>query len=150
MPATNGSRRFAICDRTWNSGSTPSTASVGPNVRPREDRLGLAQKIGVGEHHPFGIGGGARGVEKGSQIVRRAGHGDEASGGLLEDAVEFRHRPRGDSRPRLSFRAKPGFRQHQLHIQPCDCFLRRFQMLQITKEKDAPLSRSSFATWSAW
>ena len=40
------------------------------DVDPVKYRFHFAQKVGVGEHHALGVGGGARGVEQGSEIVR--------------------------------------------------------------------------------
>src|ERR1017187_10262350 len=44
-------------------------------MRPRKNGFSLAQEIGVGEHHAFGVGGGARSVEERRQVVRPARHG---------------------------------------------------------------------------
>ena len=54
-------------------------------VDPVEDGLDFAQKIGVSQHHALGVGGGAGGVEQGSEIVTVRGGGLEIAGAALED-----------------------------------------------------------------
>ena len=57
----------------------------GAKVDPVEYGLDFAQKIGVRQHHAFGVGGGAGGVEQGSEIVIACGRGLEVARAGVED-----------------------------------------------------------------
>src|SRR5436309_3482437 len=89
-----------------------------PNVRPRKHTFSLAQQIRMREHYALGIGGCARGIEKGSEVVRLSRHWRERCSLLGKNVVQIRKRSlsdgrsslvldlRGDSRPRLYLRLR--------------------------------------------
>jgi len=42
---------------------------AGTEGHQHEDGLDVGKKIALGEHHPLGLAGGARGVDEGGQVV---------------------------------------------------------------------------------
>ena len=58
-------------------------------VDPGEDGLHFSQKIGMSEHHPFGVGGGSGGVKQGSQILLLRVNRFEIAGARFEDGGKF-------------------------------------------------------------
>ena len=56
-----------------------------PDIHPVEHRFHFTQKVGVRQHHALGIGGGSRGVEQGSDVVRCGGRGLELSRPAIEN-----------------------------------------------------------------
>src|ERR1700733_10083985 len=76
------------------------------DISPSEYSPHFAHEIRVREHHPFGISGGARGVEQRSKVIIFGGGRNKFSRPCRKDAVEINLRR--DSRSLLSARAKPG------------------------------------------
>src|SRR6266568_6145606 len=105
------------------------------NVCPRKHRFSFAEEVGMGEHDAFGIGRGARRIEKGGEIVWLPCHWSETLAPLGEDAVEIGSRKCGDSRPRLSFGAQPRIGQYQFNLRIRNGIVSSFQMLVITNQQ---------------
>jgi len=55
-------------------GSTPAARRMG-DLDPVENRFHFAEKVGVGEHDAFWIGGSSGGVEQGSDVIAAEGAG---------------------------------------------------------------------------
>ena len=66
-------------------GRTPSKRIGWAEVDPVEHGFHFAQKIGMSQHHAFGIGGGSGGVEQGSDVIRLRMAAAESSRATLED-----------------------------------------------------------------
>ncbi len=102
-------------------------------MRPAEHRFHFAQQIGVGEHHAFGIGSGARGVEQGSDHIRCNGSGREAAGARGENAVKIGHHG-GRSRIRTAlFLSSAGIDEGSLDRQRANRLPRGGEMFDVAK-----------------
>ena len=101
-----------------------------PNVDPIEHRFHFAEKVGVGKHYALGIGGGARGVEQGSEIVRGCGRRLEFSWPAIENRRQI-------CQPALGGRVLDHavrVHQHEPDVEVRNRVTRRLRMLRVAEQ----------------
>ena len=101
-----------------------------PNIDPIEYGFHFAKKIGVGEHHAFRVGGGAGGVEQGSEVIRRGRRRLEFSRTAIENRRQICQPALGGRLLGHAVRVH----QHQPDVEARNRFTRRLRMLRIAEQ----------------